>query len=402
MPKLTDAGVLKKRPDPSKRLEIHDSGGLYLVIQPSGAKSWAYRYRYAGKSRKLTIGAYPSLDLARARSRVAAERVRVQGGADPAMEHRVAASSADDFGAVAIQFIQRYAKPKNRGWKESARLIGLIPDPKVPSDDPATFVAHKDGAVKKWGHRKISKITRADVNRFLDDIVDRGAPIGANRVFSALRKLFNWAEARYGLETNPCSRVQRPSAENSRDRILTDAELRAVWLSAKKLGGYFGPVVQLLILTGQRRNEVAGMERRELDISNRLWKLPRGRVKNDNGHEVPLTVEALEVIASVPRIEGQQLIFSTTGKTAVSGFSKAKIEIDEAAGVEDWTLHDLRRTMASGMARLGVNLPVIEKILNHSSGSFRGVVGVYQRHSFADEKRAALDLWGAHVARLVG
>jgi integrase len=400
MPKLTDAAVLKKRPDPSKRLEIHDSGGLYLVIQPSGAKSWAFRYRYAGKSRKLTIGAYPSLDLARARSRVAAERVRVQDGADPATEHRIAASSADDFGAAAVQFIQRYAKPKNRGWRESARLIGLIPDPRAPSDDPATFVAHKHGAVKKWGHRKISEITRADVNRLLDDIVDRGAPIGANRVFSALRKLFNWAEGRYGLEVNPCSRVQRPSAENSRDRVLTDDEIKAVWRAAAELGGAFGPFVRLLILTGQRRNEVAGMEWRELD--GHLWKLPRGRVKNDNGHEVPLSAEALAVIAGVPRIHGRELLFSTTGETAISGFSKAKIEIDEIAGVEDWTLHDLRRTMASGMARLGVSLPVIEKILNHSSGSFRGVVGVYQRHSFADEKRAALDLWGAHVARLVG
>jgi integrase len=400
MPKLTNAAVLKKRPDPSKRLEIHDSGGLYLVIQPSGAKSWAFRYRYAGKSRKLTIGAYPSLDLARARSRVAAERVRVQDGADPATEHRIAALSADDFGAAAVQFIQRHAKPKNRGWRESARLIGLIPDPRAPSDDPATFVAHKNGAVKKWGHRKISEITRADVNRLLDDIVDRGAPIGANRVFSALRKLFNWAEGRYGLEVNPCNRVQRPSAENSRDRVLTDDEIKAVWRAAAELGGAFCPFVRLLILTGQRRNEVAGMEWRELD--GHLWKLPRGRVKNDNGHEVPLSAEALAVIAGVPRIHGRELLFSTTGKTAISGFSKAKIEIDEIAGVEDWTLHDLRRTMASGMARLGVSLPVIEKILNHSSGSFRGVVGVYQRHSFADEKRAALDLWGAHVARLVG
>jgi integrase len=232
--------------------------------------------------------------------------------------------------------------------------------------------------------------------------VDGGNPIAANRTLAAVRKLFNWAEGRYGLASNPCNRVEMPGTETARDRVLTDKELKAVWRSAAKLGGSFGPVVHLLILTGQRRNEVAGMEWRELDIPNRLWKLPRGRVKNDSGHEVPLSTQALEVIAGVPRIHGRQLLFSTTGITAVSGFSKAKIEIDEVAGVEDWTLHDLRRTMASGMARLGVSLPVIEKILNHSSGSFRGVVGVYQRHSSADEKRAALDLWAAHVARLVG
>src|SRR5205807_903061 len=213
------------------------------------------------------------LDLARARSRVAAERVRVQGGADPATEHRVAASSADDFGAVAIQFIQRYAKPKNRGWKETARLIGLIPDPTNPSDDPATFVAHKDGAVKKWGHRKVADITRADINRHLDGIVDRGSPIAANRVFAALRKMFGWAE---------------------------------------------------------------------LDLEKKLWTLPRGRVKNDKGHEVPLSAQAIKVIRSVPKVAGRDMLFTTTGESPISGFSKTKVAIDEQSGVADWTFHDLR------------------------------------------------------------
>jgi integrase len=308
----------------------------------------------------------------------------------------------DDFATVAVQFIQRYAKPKNRGWKETARLIGLIPDSAAPTDDPAIFVAHKDGAVKKWGHRKIADITRADVNRFLDGIVDRGSPIAANRVFAALRKLFGWAETRYALSANPCDRVERPSAEVSRDRLLTDDELKAVWEAAGELGWPFGPFVQLLILTGQRLNEVAGISWSELDLEKRLWTLPRGRVKNDKGHEVPLSAQAIQIIKSVPRIAGRDLLFSTTGTSPISGFSKTKATIDEKSGVTGWTFHDLRRTLASGMARLGINLPVIEKILNHSSGSFRGIVGVYQRHSFADEKRAALDVWGAHLARLVG
>jgi len=401
MAKLTDAAVLKKRPHPTKRLEVHDAGGLYLVIQPSGAKSWAYRYRYAGKSHKLTIGAYPSTDLANARARAAAEAVRVQGGADPATEHRVASTAANDFATVAVQFIQRYAKPKNRGWKETARLIGLIPDPTAPTDDPATFVAHTDGAVKKWGHRKIADITRADINRFLDGIVHRGAPIGANRVFAALRKLFSWAETRYALSTNPCDRVERPSAEVSRDRVLTDDELKAVWEAAGLLGWPFGPFVQLLILTGQRLNEVAGMAWSEIDLEKRLWTLPRGRVKNDKGHEVPLSAPAIEILKGVPRVGGRDLLFSTTGASPISGFSKTKANIDEQSHVTEWKFHDLRRTLASGMARLGINLPVIEKVLNHSSGSFRGIVGIYQRHSFADEKRHALDAWGAHVMRIV-
>jgi integrase len=255
--------------------------------------------------------------------------------------------------------------------------------------------------VAKWDGRKIGTIRQVDVIHLLDALVDRGNPISANRTLAALRKLFNWAEGRYGLSGNPCDKVEMPGTETSRDRILTDAEMVAVWQAAEEQGGHFGSVVKLLILTGQRRNEVAGMEWRELDLAAKLWKLPRGRVKNDSGHEVPLSEQALAIIESVPRIAGRQLLFTTTGNTPVSGFSKAKVEIDEACGVEDWTIHDLRRTVASGMARLGVSLPVIEKILNHTSGSFRGVVGIYQRHSYADEKRAALDLWGAHVARLV-
>jgi integrase len=403
MPKLTDAAVRNRRPDTTKRVEIHDGHGLYLVIQPSGHKSWAFRYRSRGKSRKLSLGPYgkaPAIGVTKARALAAAELVKVRTGGDPARDRR--RETADTFGAVARLFVERYARPKNRSWKETARLLGLIPDPeRAEKDDVATFIVRKNSAVDRWGSRKVSDIRQADVIALLDDVVDGGAPVGANRVFSAVRKLFNWAQARHGLDSNPCSRVQRPSDENSRDRVLSDDELRRIWNAAGERGWPFGPLLQLLILTGQRRDEVAGMAWSELDLANKVWKIPRGRVKNDTGHDVPLSQAALDVIKSVPKVSNVDLLFTTTGTTQVSGFSKEKAALEEAVGFDDWWLHDLRRSMASGMARLGVSLPVIEKILNHSSGSFRGVVGVYQRHSFADEKRAALDLWGAHVARLV-
>lgn len=392
---LTDAAVQKKKANPNKRVEIHDGHGLYLVIQSSGAKSWAYRYRIAGRSRKLTLGPFPTIGVTKARSLCSAAALKTKAGGDPALEHRNALAADDSFERVARQFIERHARPKNRTWEQTARWLGLAPD------DEDKLIRSGKGPVSKWGDRKLGTIRQADVIHLLDGLVDSGSPISANRTLAALRKMFNWAEGRYGLAGNPCDKVEMPGTETARDRILTDGELVAVWKAATGQGGHFESVIKLLILTAQRRNEVAGMEWRELDLPAKLWKLPRGRVKNDSGHEVPLSAPALSVIKSVPRLAGRQLVFTTTGDTPVSGFSKVKAEIDELSGVEDWTLHDLRRTAASGMARLGVSLPVIEKILNHSSGSFRGVVGVYQRHSFADEKRAALDLWGAHVARLV-
>jgi integrase len=403
MARLTEAAIRNKRGSKDKRVEIHDSNGLYLIIQPSGAKSWALRYRVGGRSRKLTLGPYgddPAINLARARSLASAEMLKVKTGGDPARDrHR---NSADTFESVARRFLARYARPKNRSWKETARLLGLIPDSdSADKDDPAKFVVRKGSAIDRWGTRKISEIRREDVLSLLDHLVDGGAPVGANRVLTAIRKLFKWAAGRYVLSANPCEGVQRPTDEVSRDRVLTNDELQLVWQAARERGWPFGQVVQLLILTGQRRDEVAGMTWTELNLKEGTWHLPRGRVKNDNGHDVPLSAQALQIISQVRRVAGVDLLFSTTGTTAVSGFSKEKAALVERVGFDDWWLHDLRRTMASGMARLGVSLPVIEKILNHSSGSFRGVVGVYQRHSYADEKRAALDLWGAHVARLV-
>jgi len=394
---LTDAAVKKVKPNPHKRIEIHDGRGLYLVIQSTGAKSWAYRYRVGGKSRKLTLGTFPAIDISKARSLCSAAALSTKAGGDPARDRKETLAADDTFERVARLFVERYAKPKNRTWEQTARWLGLAPG----EDDPDKLVLTGKGAAARWSGRKITSIKQADVIRLLDNMVDQGNPVSANRTLAAVRKLFNWAEGRYGLFANPCDKVEMPGSETARDRILTDDELRSVWRAVAEQGGPFAPVVQLLILTGQRRNEVAGMEWRELDLPEKLWKLPRGRVKNDNGHEVPLSDQAMAIIEGVPRLSGRQLLFTTTGDTPISGFSKAKVEIDEASGVEDWTLHDLRRTMASGMARLGVSLPVIEKILNHTSGSFRGVVGIYQRHGYAEEKRAALDLWGAHVARLV-
>jgi integrase len=407
---LTARGIEAVVSDPVARREIPDGGapGLFLVVQPSGAKSWAFRYRAAGKPRKMTLGAWPAVGLAEARR--AAERAAdaVALGGDPAAEHLQAKRAAkaeaeanpdrDLVRGVVADFLARHAAKKRTG-AEMRRTM-------------------EKEVLPKWGARRMDEITRRDVLDLIDGVVDRGAPVQANRVLAAVRKLFNWAVSRDVLAASPVAGVQPPTPETRRDRVLSDDELRLFWRATAALGWPFCPLFRLLLLTGQRLSEGAGMTRREIDGA--LWTIPAARAKNDKAHAVPLSVPALVTLATAPKIASAGgVIFTTTGRRPVSGFTKAKSRLDalmieqarreaieagadpEAVTIPHWTLHDLRRTAASGMARCGVNLPVIERVLNHVSGSFAGVAGIYNRHTYADEMRHALDLWGAHVLAVI-
>lgn len=389
------------------RKEVPDGvlAGLYLVVQPSGAKSWAVRYRVAGQSKKLTLGQWPAIDLGSARDIARKALVTVAEGSDPNAQKKAAKQSASDAAAardrveeVVASFVERYVKPNNKPStaKETERL--LLKD-----------------VVPAWKGRRIQTVARRDVIELLDAVADRGATVLANRVLAALRRMFNWCIERGIVDASPCDRIKAPSAETSRDRVLGDDELRLVWTAAERLGWPFGPLVRLLMLTGQRREEVAGMRWGEVDLAKRLWTIPKERAKNGQAHDVPLSALAVDILQNVPRVAGRAgFVFSTTGESSVSGYSNAKERLDrimldlareeaKAAGVSDadaakieladWRFHDFRRTVASNMARLGISLPVIEKLLNHTSGSFAGVVGVYQRHNYADEKRAAVEAW---------
>ncbi|MCW2244758.1 integrase [Azospirillum fermentarium] len=249
-------------------------------------------------------------------------------------------------------------------------------------------------------------VTRRDVNLLLDEVVDGGAPVVANRLLAAVRKMFNWAASKDYVAANPCAGIMPPSAEDSRDRVLGDDELRRVWEAASALGELFGPLVRLLILTGQRRDEVAGMRWSELDLDAGLWTIPKERAKNGKAHAVPLSVAAVAVLAVLPRLEmddgtPSDFVFTTTGTTPVSGFSKAKERLDLLAGVEGWRFHDIRRTVTTGLARMGIAPQVADRILNHVQGTIRGVAAVYNRHDYLDESRAALDAWAQRLDRIV-
>jgi integrase len=387
MPKvLTVRAVDAARPT-GKRREIPDGliPGLYLIVQPSGFKSWALRYRVNGRNAKHTIGPAGVLELAAARAAARLALATIAAGGDPAASKRTARETVvETFEVVAKRFVERHARLRNKSWRESERIL-------------------QREALPRWGNRPIGSITRADVIALLDAIVDRGAPIMANRTLEVVRRLFNWCVERGTLEASPCERVKDPAPNVRRDRVHSDDELRAIWKATDTLGYPFDPLVKLLILTGQRREEVAGMRWGELRADLALWTLPPERVKNKRVHEVPLSAPAREILAGLPRIDGAAgFVFTTTGGSPASGFSKAKKRLDGAVSppLAPWVLHDLRRTLASGMARLGVQMPTVEKILNHAGGSFAGVAGVYQRHDFAKEKRAALELWGRHVLAL--
>ena len=259
---------------------------------------------------------------------------------------------------------------------------------------------------------------KSDIHDLLDEIVDRGAPIVANRTLAVFRRLCNWAVERGIIDTSPCDKIKAPAAEESRDRVLTDDEVRLAWGAFERVGWPFGQIAQLLLLTGARRDEVASARWNEIDLNASTWTIAKERSKNGIAHEIPLSEAATNILRSLPRIGDKRdaLIFSTTGRTPVSGFSRAKEAVDteilvalkeravesgltpeDVLAPERWTLHDLRRTAASGMAGLGIAPHVVEAVLNHRSGTIKGVAAVYNRYTYAAEKRQALDAWARRL-----
>lgn len=420
------------------RTEVTDAvvPGLRLVIQPSGHKSWAFRYRFGGKPAKLTLGVawFPSggepepeaalggrLSLDGAR-RLAREALgRLERGDDPAALKAPAPAEeprGDAFEVVARQFLARDQVPKNRTWSRSAMHLGYR---RADSAKPWALdnLALNPGLspLGEWSGRSLASITRRDVATLLNRVADEGAATAPNAVLAVVRRLFSWAREQGLADDHPAMGMAKPHPVASRDRTLSDAELRevldaldAMERTATDYRSPFVAAVRLLILTGQRRDEVAEMQWSEVDLSGATWRIPAERMKKAKPHEVPLSEAALRVLGEVPRFEGCPFVLTTTGTTAISGWSKFKERLDKRLNaarakegrpeMAEWRLHDLRRTLASGMAALGVALPVIERVLAHTSGSFSGIVGVYQRHHFLPEMRDALGRWAAHVEGL--
>ncbi len=400
MTKLTSLAVARAKPKRDaagalQRTEIADGGGvgLYLVVQPSSAKSWALRYRRPdGRPAKLTLGdaGDAGLTLQAARQAAAAAQVQIEQGIDPGAAKQAAAKAQredeeaqdeDTVAALVKKFIELHVKRKTR-----------------PATQAQTESVLQRFVLPAWGKRSIHDVTKRNVIALVEEIaVDR--PIMANRTLAVVSKFFNWLVARDVIAASPAASVERPTVEQARERVLDDAELTALWKACEDDVGVAGAVIRVMMLTGARKSEVAELPFSEIDEAQRLWNLPKERAKNKKAHQTPLSTTARRILSAQPRI--CDYVFSSTGSGPVTNFSRIKERLDaKLKFAEPWVLHDIRRSVASGLQRLGYSVEVIEAALGHRSGVFKGIVGVYQRHPYTDERRAALQDWADHLDRL--
>jgi integrase len=384
---LTTKAVENFKPG-SDRYEVPDGGcrGLYCIVQSSGAKSWAIRFRLEGKPSKYTLGSWPAVSLADARRLAATAMAQVAQGVDPSTEKRVAKIKAaergrDTIDRLATQYLDWQRK---RLRPNSLRQLEHI---------------FTDLVVPEWQGREVYGIERRNA-RELTEAIAETRPIMANRVHGGLTSFFGWLYSRDIIAASPMVGLSPPSKERARERTLSERELVSLWHACDAVGEPARSWIRMLILLGQRRSETAGMRRSEIDGD--LWHLPAARMKGRTAHVVPLPAQAMAIIEALPLIGDSDLVFTPNGLSPLTHFDRIKRAIDaEMTPTAPWCWHDIRRSTASALAGLGVAVPVIEKILAHRSGTFRGIVGVYQKHSFIPEMRTALERWSEQINRLV-
>lgn len=409
--KLSDATVRAARcPDGAKDVLIFDGAlrGFALRVTASGNRVFLYQYRTAGQRRRMVIGEWGIGKMTAARARARAEELRgaVRAGRDPwgeakqaqqaarsaeQMEKAKAAEAAYTVSVMIEQWQQLHLAERRQSYRNHA--------PKRVRE-----------ALQKWLDTPAAAFQRAEAVRVLDAVKVSRGPIAANRVRAYAGACFGWARKRNAIPENPFAGLAKPADERPRERTLSDAELARVWHAASKLPDPHCDLIRLLILTGQRRSEVAGMKWTEIDEAEAIWMISSDRVKNGRrhgSHSVPLSTPVIHLLSERERVKDCDLVLpSSAGKAPVS-YSRSKALLDATLSTDGgpriapWTLHDLRRTVATGLQRLGVRLEVTERVLNHLTGTRTGIVAVYQRHTWRAETRAALAAWGEHLMAIV-
>jgi integrase len=362
------------------RTEYFDSRvtGLSLRVSPS-AKSWAFHFTTAaGKRARLTLGPFPAITLASARSMALEAQTAVHSGQDP----RTHAAGVMTVATLVESYLAKHVRPNLRGasqveWRLHKNVIPVI------------------------GSVQLRDLHRRDINRVLDPITGRGAPIAANRTFSDMRAMLRWAVARGDLDRDPTQGMGAPAPARSRDRVLSDAEIKHLWHvlpTALRRQIDCQRVLRLCLITGQRVGEVTGMCRAELDLNTRTWLLPAERVKNGCTHTVPLSDLAIDIIEQALADAGEREHLFALPPAAVARFvARSRF------GIAHFTPHDLRRSALTQMAALGVEPVVLANVANHRSVANAGVTfSIYVRHSYEAEKRRALELWAERLGSIVG
>ncbi len=385
--KFTDRKIRNLKPKRA-RYEVWEGKGLGLRVSPTGRKSWVFMYRYDGKCRRLTLGTYPAMSVAAVHATHGRALLDLERGVDPgtaAIRVKREDRQALTVAQLVEEYIDKWAKARKRSWHEDQRILA------------------KD-VLPVLGTHKAKDVRRRDIIQLLDRIVDRGAPIVANRTLEVVRKMFNFAVGRDILEANPCVMIHAPGQENRKDRVLTEDELRQFWhgLDQASMSAGVRLALRLLLLTAQRRGEIAGIEWGEIDLFMRWWTIPAERSKNGLAHRVPLSTQAVRVLQQAQNLANDSRYVFPSGTrdepVRPRSLTQAIARNRAVFGCNHFTPHDLRRTAASYMTSMRIPRLVVAKILNHAEHS---VTAIYDRHSYDAEKRQALDEWGRKLEAIV-
>jgi integrase len=387
--RLTDLTVRKLRPK-NVQFEVMDSGnrGFGIRVSPGGTRTWIYRYRFGGTIRRVSLGTYSEIGLEEAKARYAdavkLHRQQIDPGALKQEKQRKELE-APTVGMLANEYLERWAKPRKRSWQEDKRIL------------------EKD-VVPRWGGLKAKTIRKRDVIALLDGIVDRGAPIQANRTLACVRRMFNFAAEKDLIDASPCAGIKAPSAENQRDCVLGEKEIWLFWtnLNTAPMSLQIRLALRLQLVTAQRKGEVITMEWRDLDLESGVWTIPKEKAKNKIANRVPLSPIALGIIRDLKALaNGSTWVFSSRGQSGhVRGDSinEALARSLDHIGVGNFVPHDLRRTASTYLSALGTPRLVLDKILNHVD---RSTTSPYDQHTYDGEKRAALELWARRLVEIV-
>ena len=369
---FTDAFIKSLKPA-ATRYDVYDKNlaGFGVRVSKSGTKSWVALFRNMQRKTRVTLGRYPQMPLAAARQRAMNALLEMADGEFKRSTNlQLFEHALDDW----------YEKDQrqNKSFIQVKNAMEL----------------HVRPSLKDF---KLSNIEKRDIIRIIDRIAIK-APTQANRVLAFTRRFFNWCVARDLLAVSPANGIAKAKTEISRDRVLSKNELTAVYNATFQMPYPFGPLFRILIFTGQRLNEVAGVKWSEIDLDARKWELPRDRSKNKASHIVHLSDPVLDELNALVGPAQHALVFTTTGTTPVSGFSKAKAKLDQISGVSNWRLHDLRRSLATvATEELGFEPVVVDRILNHVNGSVKGIAAVYQKGQYLEKRKTVLDVWATYV-----